>query len=165
LIYAMRDGQYQDLASAVLGFQGIPMPSAMTFMMDCSSGASGDRLGRIQREAEETLLGDVLNIPFPDVCPAWGNPALGSDFYEPLQSEIPTLVVSGTLDGRTPPRNGEEILEGLSDGVHLILQNGGHDSLDDWFYIPAYREAVVAFMKEQPLQQTHINLPFEFEQP
>lgn len=162
LLYPLSQRDYADVAQAILAFRGIPHPSAMTFMMDCSSGASDERLARIDREAEETLLGDVLNLPFPAVCEAWGDPDLGPAFRAPANVEAPTLLVSGTLDGRTPVSNGEEILQGLPNGIHLILENGGHDTIDDWFTIPAYKDAVVTFFSGNPLSITHITLPFSF---
>jgi hypothetical protein len=41
---------------------------AMTFAMDCASGAPAERLDRILREAEETLLGDAVDFPQPYIC-------------------------------------------------------------------------------------------------
>ena len=47
-------------------------------------------------------------------------------FGAPVRSDIPALLISGTLDGRTPVRNGEEVLEYLPKAQHLIIEGAGH---------------------------------------
>jgi pimeloyl-ACP methyl ester carboxylesterase len=165
LLYPRSRGDYTGVTQAMLAFEGIPLLPAMTFMMDCASGASAARRARIDREAGETVLGGVLNLPFPAVCQAWGAPDLGPAYRAPVTVATPTLLVSGTLDGRTPVSNGEEVLQGLPNGTHLLLENGGHDTIDDWFTIPTYKDAVVAFLSGQPVPTTRITLPFSFVVP
>lgn len=165
LLYGWSQGAYTEAAQAILALDEVALPSAMTFMMDCASGASSARRAQINEEIPETLLGDALNLPFPDVCTAWDASDLGPSFRAPVQVDTRTLVVSGTLDGRTPVSNGNEVLQGLPNGTHLILENGGHDILDDWFTIPAYKDAVITFLRGEPLPTTRITLPFDFVVP
>lgn len=72
-------GTYEPVAPFVAGALE-RRARAMTFTTDCASGASADRLARIEREACRTLLGDAANFPFPDVCDAWPHLDLGPDF-------------------------------------------------------------------------------------
>jgi pimeloyl-ACP methyl ester carboxylesterase len=46
-----------------------------------------------------------------------------------LWSTIPALFVSGTLDTNTPPFQAEEVRWGFPNSVHLIVENGGHETL------------------------------------
>ncbi len=89
-----------------------------------ASGSTAVRLERIAEEARRTLLQDAINLPFPGICDAWDVPDLGDDYRAPVRSEVPALLISGTLDGRTPPSNAEEILTGLPRGVHLVIEGG-----------------------------------------
>ena len=98
----------------------------MSLAMDCSSGADRSWTERIAREARTTLLGDAINFPFPDVCIGQDIADMGDSFREAVKSEVPTLIISGTLDGRTPVKNGEEILPGLRNAQHLIIEGAGH---------------------------------------
>ena len=86
----------------------------MSYMMDCASGQTAARREQIAREAKGTLLEDISNFPFPEICEAWNAPDLGDEFRAPLRSDVPVLFISGTLDARTPISNAEEYSKGFS---------------------------------------------------
>ena len=44
-----------------------------------------------------------------------------------MRSDVPVLVVSGALDPVTPANQGEEAVRHLSNGLHLVFDNGSHD--------------------------------------
>lgn len=163
LVYALEQGQYEPIAQAIVTTPRVPLPSAMTFMMDCASGASAARLAQIRQEAPRALLGTTLDFPLPDICDAWPATTLDADFRTPLQSEVPTLVVSGTLDGRTPVSQGFEVLQGLPNGIHVILENAGHNDLNDFGDIPGYNAIIQAFLQGEALPVTRLTMPFAFE--
>src|SRR5262245_20437061 len=132
--------------------------SAMSFMMDCFSGISPERQRQIAREAKETLLGDLMDFPFLDVCDAWGKPDLGEDFRKPVKSAVPALFISGTLDVRTPVSNAEEVRRGFSASSHLVIEGAMHsDPLS--LSSPKIKDVMLEFMKGEPLSTTRIVLP------
>lgn len=132
--------------------------SAMAGMMDCYSGISPQRRQQIAREAKETLLGDIMDFPFPDVCDAWGNPDLGEAFRAPVKSNVPALFISGTFDVRTPVSNAEEVRRGFRHSAHLIIEGAVHS--DPLFVSsPKIKDVMLEFMKGQPLATTRIALP------
>ena len=59
-------------------------------------------------------------------CDGWPRPPLPADFYEPLTSAVPTLILSGGLDPVTPPANGEIVSKSLSNSRHVIAAGYGH---------------------------------------
>lgn len=134
---------------------------AMTFTTDCASGASTDRLARIEREAGRTLLGDAANFPFPDVCDAWPHLDLGPDFRAPVRSSAPTLFISGTLDGRTPPSNAVEVASGFSRFHHLVLDGASHDD-DLLLSSPRIGEVILRFLRAEPISTEHVEIDFRF---
>jgi pimeloyl-ACP methyl ester carboxylesterase len=152
-----------DFSNAALGWlrtirRGSAIGSAMPFMMDCASGASAERRLRIAREAKNTLIGDTMDFPFPDVCDAWGSPDLGPVFRSPVRSRVPVLFISGTLDVRTPPGNAEEVRRGFPNSSHLIIDGAVHS--DPLFLSsPKIKDVMVEFMKGQPISTTRIALP------
>ncbi len=154
LYYAMSKGDYKEIAFAVAGMKVNGLPgSAMFFTMDCASGGSRDRYARIKGDEEKTLLGDAFNFLIADSCATWKVNDLGPSFRSPVRSDVPVLMISGTLDGRTPPARAEDVRKGFRNGVHLIVEGASHDD-DLWFSTPVIKESMVAFMKGEKLQAT-----------
>src|SRR5258707_2715824 len=157
---AMARGDFSWLAGEVLMLRRSWIGNAMSYVMDCASGASAERVLRIQMEAPETLLGTMIDFPFPEICDACGNPDLGPTFRAPFTSEVPVLFLSGSLDGRTPPSNAEEVRAGFSHSQHLIVENGAHG--DETLEAPGVPESMIDFLKGKPESLTEAKLPFTF---
>jgi len=154
LYYAMSKGDYKEIALTVAGMKVSGLPgSAMFFSMDCASGASAERYARIRREEGKTLLANAFNFLIADSCAAWKVNDLGPAFRSPVRSNVPVLMISGTLDGRTPPARAEDVRKGFPNGVHLIVEGASHDD-DLWFSTPVIKESIIAFMKGEKLQST-----------
>ncbi|OLE52239.1 MAG: hypothetical protein AUG51_19105 [Acidobacteria bacterium 13_1_20CM_3_53_8] len=162
LYYRASRGDFYLIAGYWLDELRSGIGSAMSFMMDCSSGASPKRRQRIEREARTTLLGNAADLVYPDVCNVWGNPDLGSSFRKPIRSNIPVLFISGTLDGRTPISNAEEVRKGFSHSTHLIIEGAWHgDPL--FLSSPKIRDVMLEFLRGAPISNTRIKLaPLQF---
>jgi pimeloyl-ACP methyl ester carboxylesterase len=155
---AMSRGDFTPLADHARVIRTLPLYSAMSCMMDCASGASASRTDRIQREEEAFPLAAAINFPFPEICPAWAASDLGPGFRAPVQSDVPTLFISGALDGRTPAGNVEEIRQGFPNSAHLLLENTAHgDHL--LLSTPRTGELMVRFMKGEPVSDARIAVP------
>ena len=119
--------------------------SLMARAINCAMGASPARVARAKAEAEWTVLG----LPFddvmmsPDYCQAIGAAEPDAESWRPFASDVPTLFLSGSLDSNTPPSQAEEVRYGFGRGVHLVVENGGHETLP----IAAVQEAVVDFFR------------------
>jgi pimeloyl-ACP methyl ester carboxylesterase len=98
------------------------------FTTDAASGVSAGRAEVIRAQATRALLGDAMNFPFPDINDVWQMPDLGDEFRAPVQADVPTLFVAGTLDGITPVAQSEEIMRGFSNARRLVVENAGHNS-------------------------------------
>ena len=48
-------------------------------------------------------------------------------YFEPLQSDVPVLLLSGEIDPATPPRWAELVQDGLSRSQHVIVSGGHHN--------------------------------------
>ncbi|MEM1054201.1 MAG: alpha/beta fold hydrolase [Bacteroidota bacterium] len=122
--------------SRVVSFR--PMPTAM----DLASGVSPARAARIEVERETALLGDALNFPMPHLHGAIPHLGLPAGFREPVTSDRPTLIFSGTLDGRTYPEAAAEVAAGLSRSAIVTIENAGHNL---FFSHPDVLGRIVAF--------------------
>jgi pimeloyl-ACP methyl ester carboxylesterase len=159
LYYGASKGDFSETASyfrLVAGYIG--EGSVMSYMTDCSSGASSKRQKGIEREAKNTLLGNTANTEFPEVCTAWGNPDLGKEFRSPVKSNVPVLFISGTLDGRTPVSNAEAVRKDFPNSTHLIIEGAWHS--DPLFLSsPQIKDVMLEFMRGVPISTTRIKLP------
>lgn len=108
------------------GFQG---RSPMANAVDCSVGWSAERLAQSRKETLPSLFSDVNLQRTAEICKAVGIPESGSASQPRLWSLLPTLFVSGTLDTNTPPFQAEEVRWGFPNSTHLIVENGGHETL------------------------------------
>lgn len=101
--------------------------NAMSTVMDLASGISLDRAALVTAQARTSLLADALNFPMPhldDVNDAYD---LGDDFRINPRSDLPVLMFSGTLDGRTYPEAAQEVAANLSNGTLVTVENAGHN--------------------------------------
>ena len=162
LFYRASKGDFTNPAQVWLNQSRSILGNAMTYMMDCASGQTAARRERIQREAKGTLLEDLFNAPFPDICDEWKAPDLGDAFRSPLKSDVPVLFISGTLDARTPVSNAEEYLVGFSNGTHMIIDGAVHS--DPLFLSsPKIKDGMMEFLRGQPVKETKISIgPMKF---
>jgi pimeloyl-ACP methyl ester carboxylesterase len=158
LFYRASKGDFTNPAQVWLNESRSEIGAAMSYMMDCASGQTAARRELIAREAKDTLLGDIMNFPFPDICTEWNAPDLGDEFRSPLKSDIPVLFISGTLDARTPISNAEEYRKGFTNSTHMIIEGAVHS--DPLFLSsPKIKDGMMEFLRGQPVTTTKIDGP------
>ncbi len=83
------------------------------------------------------------------ICEFWPRGTIPEDYFEPVSSDVPTLLLSGKLDPITPPRYGWEAAATLPNSEHIIVAGVGHgvmtqgcvpNILADFFDDPKPRE-------------------------
>lgn len=157
MIYNMNQGDFTDIATMIYGLKrkGLSL-SAMLVMMDGASGASKGRLKQINKEAKKSFLGQEMNFPFPEVSNAWGAPDLGDSYRSPVKSNRPILIISGTMDARTPILNAEETAKKLPNSQQIIVKGAYHPpSFSDM----NTQERIIKFLKGQPFSTMPIEGP------
>jgi pimeloyl-ACP methyl ester carboxylesterase len=102
---------------------GGDMNSGMSMSVICSEDAD---LLQPRPQDEDTILGNHLVNSIKAQCDVWPHGTRPADFHAPLQSNKPILILSGQFDPVTPPRYGQMILKGLSNGRQLIFKGQGH---------------------------------------
>ncbi len=102
------------------------MNSGMAMSVICSEDA--DQLQERPQDAD-TVLGNSLIDAIKAQCAVWPHGAMPADFHSPLESDKPVLILSGSRDPVTPPKYGAEILQGLANARHLVLEGQGHGFL------------------------------------
>jgi pimeloyl-ACP methyl ester carboxylesterase len=156
LYAAMAAGEYRPLAGQLLVDLSRPLTlDGMGLAVRAASCLSPQREAQVEAQAKTTLLGNVLNTETLVVRDA-GIPRLDDDFCRPVESDVPTLVLTGTLDGRTYPAGHAEILRGLSNGTQVVIENAGHDL---FMASPEVTADIVDFFHGRQLQYPRIQLP------
>lgn len=130
--------------------------SGMPEAMDIASGVSAKKLAMVEREAKTAALGDSFNFPMPQLSGAIPGIDLGDRFRAAFTTDVPALLIAGTLDGRTPLAEQAEVAAQFRRKTQLIVENAGHDVLEAH---PAVSTILVQFFKGQRIGDTRLSLP------
>jgi len=126
---------------------------AMDTLMDVASGLGRERKAEVEREAPTALLGDWLDFSqhYDGIAPELD---LGDGYRTEPRSDVPVLLLSGTLDGRTDIENQRKAVAGLRHVTFVTVENGGHN-----LPFTADIQAIVdRFMESKPAAQTAVRL-------
>lgn len=159
LYKAMHAGDYDAIRPLLARFVYPDLPivlRAMPTAMDRASGITESRLAQVDKEAEDSLLGAYLNFPMPQILAELEHIDLGDDFRAKPESLIPTLVLTGSLDGRTYPASQREAASGLTNATHIIVKGAGHNL---FMVSPAVEEAMSTFLSGQAVMTSTIEVP------
>lgn len=121
---------------------------AMSTAMDIASGMTAPRKARIVEQAKTALLKDYLNFSFhyDGIAPELD---LGDGFRAKPESNVPVLLFSGTLDGRTYIESQREAVEGLSNLTIIEVKNAGHNL---YMLSPKVQDAIDRFLRNESLE-------------
>ncbi|MEM9233853.1 MAG: alpha/beta hydrolase [Pseudomonadota bacterium] len=133
-----------------IGFNG------MSAGMDLASGITPQRLARFEHEAASALMGQWHNFPMPQLSGTVPELDLGDEFRSSPISDIPALVLMGTLDGRTYPESQLEAVAGMTNVTAITVVNAGHNL---FMSSPKVREAMDAFFEGQEAPSKEITIP------
>ena len=154
LLYAALDAGDYTQTGRLLYSQFLSQPSSFSGMpeaMDLASGVSPARMALLEEQFVTSILGDTLNFPMPQVAGIRPSIDLGEAFRAPFKSSVPTLFISGTLDGRTYPAEAAKTAAGFANGSRLIVENGGHNIYEA---DPRIAAAVLAWFKGEGAPST-----------
>jgi len=136
--------------------------SAMHWQTDAASGASTARRARIATERAGTMLGDVIGHPFPGIEAAWPSADIGDEARGPLVTDRPVQLLSGGLDGRTPPGNAEEVRRTMTRAGHVVVDGLTHD---EGLVSAEVRDRIVRFLGGEDAVDSTLTVPFRFRRP
>jgi len=105
---------------------GEQINQGLQLSVSCSEDA--DRL-RVEPTDAGTLMGTAFVATLLAQCEVWPRGGRPAEFNAPVLSDRPVLLLSGEFDPVTPPRYGEQVVQHLPNGRHLIAPGQGHDVL------------------------------------
>lgn len=147
-IFAVKLGQLYNNYSGVSNVEVVAI--------DCASGADSERVRRMTREANQSSLGGArILLQRPELCREIGAADLGEEYRQHVYSNVPTLFLSGSYDGNTPPYQAEEVRWGFPNGIHLVVAGGWHELLP----APDVQQTVADYMAGIDVAGRKIALP------
>ena len=141
LIHLAHAGDYQPLARKLASRGESGIPKGVYLSIVCSEQIPQLDATALPAATAGTFMGEFrLGREFL-ACGEWVRGWLPRDFWVPIQSKAPALVLTGALDHVTPPRYGEGVARSLTNARHLVLPNRGHNDTD-----PCVSEIIQAFV-------------------
>ncbi len=156
LYLALDAGKPEVLAPFMGEFSGLLGIAGMPEATDLASGISPARLALVRREAKAAVLGEALNFPMPQLLGVVPGVDLGAGFRSPLRIDQPALLVAGTLDGRTPMSEQDEVAAQFTRKSRVIVENAGHNVFEAH---PDVQGMMVRFFRGEAVADTRLSLP------
>ncbi|HWV16467.1 MAG TPA: alpha/beta hydrolase [Cellvibrio sp.] len=131
-------GDYHLLASLSAFAEAQPtfksISEGMRYTVICNEDAGLDPLA--SRTDGKPFLGLDMRRDIADICALWPKASLPEDYYDPIKSAVPTLLLSGYRDPVTPARWAELVGKNLPNSLQLVAP-GGHHSISMEGCLPA----------------------------
>ena len=82
--------------------------------------------GESERLSQTTFLGDYRLHQQLSACALWPRATVDSDYFKPVRSAVPVLILTGEWDPVTPPANGDFVARTFSNSLHVVVPHGAH---------------------------------------
>jgi pimeloyl-ACP methyl ester carboxylesterase len=102
------------------------MSIGMQLSVICAEDAPRITPEDMKKESAGTIFGPYVMRLQQQGCEIWPRGTVDASFYEPVQSSIPTLILSGEIDPVTPPVWGDEVAKTLPNSRHIVIPGTGH---------------------------------------
>jgi pimeloyl-ACP methyl ester carboxylesterase len=129
-MHAAANGDYTWLARRSLrargAFTGSGTFDGLYLAITCAEDVPGTDPALEAREAKGTFLGEYRMRQQRAACELWGRSPVPADYFNPVRSNAPVLLVTGALDPVTPPRHAVEVARTLPNALTVVVPFGAH---------------------------------------
>lgn len=73
-----------------------------------------------------TIINTESRAHYANICTLFPSGVVAKDYFQPVISDVPTLLLSGELDPATPPHWAELASQTLSNSLHLVAPGAHH---------------------------------------
>jgi pimeloyl-ACP methyl ester carboxylesterase len=128
LVDRAEQNDFQGLFALALAGEdsGESMSIGMQLSVLCSEDSSRVSADELAKETSHSVFGMHLIGSQLDACGIWPKGHVTADYYQPVVSDVPVLVLSGEVDPVTPPVWGASVVKHLSRGTHIVVPATGH---------------------------------------
>jgi pimeloyl-ACP methyl ester carboxylesterase len=137
-------GNYQPFEMVVEQVAGLlnSFSVGMFLSVACPEGISGISRSEIQRAEKSSSFGGYMVKGAVDACGRWAKADLPVDYFDPISSEAPVVILSGQIDPVTPPVWGEEAAKTLPNSTQVTMEGIAHGP-----FPPCALEIMTRFVK------------------
>ncbi len=129
LVHTTYLGDTRPLVEAIVGYRralDVGISFGMHLSVMCSEDAPRMDPARAAVADRGTMLGDYRVAQLAAACREWVKGDVPPDYAAPVRSDVPALLVSGTLDPNTNERWGDEAARYLTRATHVVIPNLSH---------------------------------------
>jgi pimeloyl-ACP methyl ester carboxylesterase len=108
------------------GGEGSEMAIGMQLSVLCAEDMPRVSQDEIAKASSQSVFGTTILVGQLEACQFWPRNPIDPAYYKPLDSDIPTLVLSGGVDPVTPPVWGESVAMHLRHARHVVVPQSGH---------------------------------------
>jgi pimeloyl-ACP methyl ester carboxylesterase len=112
--------------AAMLLSPGAGVSRGMYFTVTCSEGVPFITDQDLIDETKGTFVGPDRVKRHMEACREWPKGDIASSYIDPVKSDLPVLMISGEVDGASPPWFGENAVKFLPNGRQLKIRYLGH---------------------------------------
>jgi pimeloyl-ACP methyl ester carboxylesterase len=98
----------------------------LSFSVICAEDVNKITEAQIKQETAHTYIGDFQVRLYQQACRQWPQASIPADFYNPIRSEVPALIISGSLDPATPPETTTQIVRDFKNSRVVVIRQGTH---------------------------------------
>lgn len=80
-----------------------------------------------EQASQGSYLGNLQVEELVAMCAIWPRGVVPAGFKEPVQSDVPVLLLSGEVDPVTPPENAAQVAATLPNSLSLVAAGQGHN--------------------------------------
>jgi pimeloyl-ACP methyl ester carboxylesterase len=127
IIHRAFANDYLPFEEAALRFNpGGGVARGMYFTVTCSEGVPFITDQDIADQTRGTYVGPDRVTLHRAACQEWPKGDIPSNYIEPVKSNLPVLMISGEVDGSSPPWFAEDAMKFLPNGRQLKIRYLGH---------------------------------------
>jgi len=121
-------GSYELFASLIYLAKSKSDMAGISYGMHYSVVCNEDYpLYKDKNAVESNVFLNALSVQkYSEICSQWPRAKLPDDYWQPVNSELPVLMLSGAVDPVTPPRWAELVKKDLKNATHIIVPGGHH---------------------------------------
>ena len=98
----------------------------MSFSVLCAEDVPNITETEIKNQTEGTAMGDFQVRLYQKACQEWPRAGIPNDYFAPIHSDVPVLLISGVLDPATPPEMAEQTARDLTHSRLVPIPEGTH---------------------------------------
>lgn len=121
-------GDFQGLMAMAMVGEGASgsIAQGMFLSVVCAEDMPRIAPADIERESARTFFGKTFFETRMKACEFWPKGEIKPDYYQPVVSIKPVLILSGEADPVTPPEWGEQVKKHLKNARHIVTPGAGH---------------------------------------